>query len=272
MTYERDVMPTEVACLTMLREKTTVPVPKIYACDFSKTHIKSNYFFMEVMEGSVLSEVSRKLSDKDTAQIRRELAYILTQMHSVKGPYFGYFTEEKEKQFATWKEAFYQMVGMVLEDGRRLKKKIPYDRIEHALQAHGDCLETPKVPALVDFDCHEGNIFVKQGADGWHISGIVDLERAFWGDPIGDFPTAFIFCDDIRKEKVLLETYLEKSDEIRAYTGTEVRKFLLYRMYVLTIMIAETFRFGGSVYGKLQEVFARKNLKKTLKELEKLEG
>ena len=92
------------------------------------------------------------------------------------------------------------------------------------------------------------------------------------GDPIGDFPTAFIFCDDIRKEKVLLETYLEKSDEIRAYTGTEVRKFLLYRMYVLTIMIAETFRFGGSVYGKLQEVFARKNLKKTLKELEKLEG
>ena len=272
LTYERDVMPTEVACLTMLREKTTVPVPKIYACDFSKTHIKSNYFFMEVMEGSVLSEVSRKLSDKDTAQIRRELAYILTQMHSVKGPYFGYFTEEKEKQFATWKEAFYQMVGMVLEDGRRLKKKIPYDRIEHALQAHGDCLETPKVPALVDFDCHEGNIFVKQGADGWHISGIVDLERALWGDPIGDFPTAFIFCDDIRKEKVLLETYLEKSDEIRAYTGTEVRKFLLYRMYVLTIMIAETFRFGGSVYGKLQEVFARKNLKKTLKELEKLEG
>lgn len=58
LTYERDVMPTEVACLTMLREKTTVPVPKIYACDFSKTHIKSNYFFMEVMEGSVLSEVS----------------------------------------------------------------------------------------------------------------------------------------------------------------------------------------------------------------------
>ena len=157
-------------------------------------------------------------------------------------------------------------------DESRLKKKIPYDRFEHALQAHGDCLETPKVPALVDFDCHEGNIFVKQGADGWHISGIVDLERAFWGDPIGDFPTAFIFCDDIRKEKVLLETYLEKSDEIRAYTGTEVRKFLLYRMYVLTIMIAETFRFGGSVYGKLQEVFARKNLKKTLKELEKLEG
>ena len=133
LTYERDVMPTEVACLTMLREKTTVPVPKIYACDFSKTHIKSNYFFMEVMEGSVLSEVSRKLSDKDTAQIRRELAYILTQMHSVKGPYFGYFTEEKEKQFATWKEAFYQMVGMVLEDGRRLKKKIPYDRIEHEI-------------------------------------------------------------------------------------------------------------------------------------------
>ena len=160
----------------------------------------------------------------------------------------------------------------MLEDGRRLKKKIPYDRIEHALQAHGDCLETPKVPALVDFDCHEGNIFVKQSADGWHISGIVDLERAFWGDPIGDFPTAFIFCDDIRKEKALLETYLEKSDEIKTYTEMEVRKFLLYRMYVLTIMIAETFRFGGSAYGKLQEAFARKNLKKTLQELERLEG
>ena len=98
-----------------------------------------------------------------------------------------------------------------------------------------------------------------------------DLERAFWGDPIGDFPTAFVFCDDIRKEENFLEAYLEKSDEIKKYTGMEERKFLLYRMYILTIMAAETFRYG-LVYGNLQGAFARINLKKTLKELEKLEG
>ena len=271
LTYERDVMPTEVACLQMLREQTSVPVPQIYAYDFSKTHIESNYFFMEFMEGTVLSAVSKKLADEDTKQIRRELADVLVQTHSVKGSYFGYFTEEKEKQFATWKEAFYQMVGMVLEDSRKRGKKLPYDRIKRALQAHGDCLNTPKIPALVNFDCHEGNIFVKQSADGWHISGIVDLERAFWGDPIGDFPTAFVFCDDIRKEENFLEAYLEKSDEIKKYTGMEERKFLLYRMYILTIMAAETFRYG-LVYGNLQGAFARINLKKTLEELEKLEG
>ena len=271
LTYERDVMPTEVACLKMLKEQTTVPVPQIYAYDFSKTHIMSNYFFMEVMEGTVLSAVSKKLTDEDTRQIRRELADVLVQTNSVKGPYFGYFTEEKEKRFATWEEAFHQMVGMVLEDSRKRGKKLPYDRIEWVLQANEDCLKTPKVPALVNFDCHEGNIFVKRASDGWHISGIVDLERAFWGDPIGDFPTAFVFCEDIRREKDFLEAYLEKSDEIKKYTGMEERKFLLYRMYILTIMAAETFRYD-LIYGKLQEGFARIKLKKTLDKLEKLGG
>ena len=271
LTYEQDIMPTEVAAMELIREQTTVPVPKILAYDFSKQHIRSNYFFMTAMEGQTLSSISRKLDQEQTDRLRRELAGYLAQIHTIRGPYFGYFSEDENRQYKTWKEAFYAMFEMVLTDAKKLGRKLPYERIRRVLRENGDVLETQKVPALVNYDCHEGNIFVKQEADGYHIEGIVDLERAYWGDPIADFPAAFVMGDDIRKEKAFLEEYLEQSAEIKAYTETELRRYLLYRMYLMTIMAAETFRFGF-LYAHLQGGLAKHGVMKCLKELEKYEA
>jgi len=44
LTYEQDVMPTEVECYRLIKEQTTVPLPLILAYDFSKKYCDSNYF------------------------------------------------------------------------------------------------------------------------------------------------------------------------------------------------------------------------------------
>lgn len=265
LTYERDVMPTEVECLRLVRERTTVPVPQVLAYDFSKTRVNSNYFFMTALEGTALSSVSNKMDRVNLKGIKAELAGYLAQIHTIKGAYYGYFTQDPERRFSTWQEAFFHMFEQLLRDAQERNTRLPYAKIRQALSENRACLEELKEPALVNFDCHEGNIYVKEVNGVYQIEGILDLERAFWGDPIGDFPTAFIFTDDIRKEPVFLNTYLKESGK-NGYTDEDAKRFQLYRMYILTIMAAEVFRYDP-LYAIAQGVWARWNLLKCLKKL-----
>ena len=263
LTYERDIMPVEVECYRMIREQTTVPVPEVLAYDFSKRYIESNYFFMTELKGEPFSKVMKKMGQENADRIREELAGYLYQIHGIKGKYFGYFTKDERRQYSTWKEAFFHMFRQILADGREHRVKLPYARIMAALQRHDGSLEDVREPSLVEYDCHEGNIFVKKTGDSYTIEGILDFERAFWGDPIADFPTAFVFTDDIRKETAFLNAYLRVSGR-NAYTETDAVKYQLYRMYILTIMAAETFRYGF-LYGKLQGMWAKWQLRKCLR-------
>lgn len=267
LTYEKNVMPTEVACFQMVAEQTTVPVPRILAYDFSKTHIKSNYFFMTSMEGVTLSSVMRKMDKANLNRIREELAGYLWQIHQIKGPYYGYFTEDKTKQYHTWEKAFLAMFAQLLSDAKEHHTKLPYKRIQEALSQNASYLRELKQPALVEYDCHEGNIFVKEINGEYKIEGILDLERAFWGDPAADFPAAFVFSDDIRKEPVFLTAY-QKAAGKHTFTEADAKRDQLYRMYILTIMATEIFRYGP-LYGKLQHMWAKHGIKKCLKALEK---
>ncbi len=269
LTYEQDVMPTEVKCFQLIEEQTTIPTPKILAYDFSKKHINSNYFFMTAMDGISLNKISRKMEKQNLEKIRTELAGYFAQLHQIKGDYFGYFTDDKKYQYTTWKDAFLHMFDMILKDGREHKVKLPYARIEKVLKDNSKYLEEITTPSLVEYDCHEGNIFVKQVEGEYVIEGILDFERAFWGDPIADFPAAFIMLDDIRKDEAFLNSYLKENKEKKQYTEADAKRYQLYRMYIFTIMAAETFRYGF-LYAHLQGTFSKSIVRKCLKELEQL--
>ncbi len=53
LSYEKDLMPTEVECINLIRENTKVPVPEVLAYDFSRTRIGSDYFFMTKIKARV---------------------------------------------------------------------------------------------------------------------------------------------------------------------------------------------------------------------------
>lgn len=266
LTYEQDIMPVEAACYEMIRQQTTVPVPRVLACDFSRKYLNSNYFFMTELTGEPFSKVIKKLGQEDVDRIRKEMAGYLAQLHNIHGDYFGYFTKEESRQYKTWKMAFFSMFSQILKDSRAHGVKLPYREIQDTLKRHSRLLEDVGTPSLVEYDCHEGNIFVKNAGSGYHIEGILDFERAFWGDPAADFPAAFIFKDDLRKEKAFLAAYMEATGK-KSYTKADENKYQLYRLYILTIMAAETFRYGF-LYGRLQGMWAKSQIKKCLKYLE----
>lgn len=267
LTYEQDIMPTEVACYQLIKEKTSIPIPEILKYDFSKKYIDSNYFFMEELKGVPLSKASKLMNKPSLDKIKSKLAEYLVQLHKIEGNYFGYFTDEKKYQYDTWKNAFLSMFGQLLEDCKFHKVNIPYERIEQALKYNIQFLEEIKKPSLVMFDCHEGNVFVNKRNGEYEIQGIIDFERAFWGDPAADFPAAFIMSDDIRKEEAFLASYFEKSDTKKEYTRDDEIRFQMYRMYILTVMAGETFRYGP-LYAKMQREWAKSGILKCLEILE----
>ncbi|WP_405783383.1 phosphotransferase [Streptomyces sp. NBC_00859] len=63
---------------------------------------------------------------------------------------------------------------------------LPY-RDRRVIAAASGVLDDVSRPALVHFNLWQGNLLLA-GADGERcVSGVVDGERMFWGDPVADF-------------------------------------------------------------------------------------
>jgi thiamine kinase-like enzyme len=154
-----------------------------------------------------------------------------------------------------------------LADGKAHGIKMPYDRYEKMMAEKAVYLEDIKEPALVDFDLWPGNIFVKEVSGEYVIEGIIDFERAYWGDPMADFPPALMILKNLRQEPEFWNTYCEKANLNHELTKEDDIRQKLYSLYIWTIMTLETFRYDF-LYGRLQQAFSRKYALKYLKELE----
>ncbi len=266
LTYEKDPMFTEIEVYKMIAEKTAIPAPRILAFDFSKKHIASNYFFMTALEGKAMNKC-KKISKENIKELKKEIAGYLAQLHQIHGEYFGYFTLDKQYQYKTWKEAFVHMMTMILNDGKRNGIKLPYERYEKVLYEKSKYLDDIKEASLVDYDLWAGNVFVKQQGEQFVIEGIIDFERAFWGDPLADFGGSFMLLDHIYEEKEVWKVYQEKAGLNTGITKEIQIRRAFYNLYIYTIMAVETFRYDF-LYRKIQTFFSVKNIKKYLNELE----
>jgi len=181
--YEKGIMRAEVEVLRLLRARTEVPVPEVFAYDTSRRLIDNDYYLMSYVPGVSLFKLRHSLSANDRHAIDFRAGQYLRQINSIEGRAYGYFAQSKHQR-PTWREAFDTMLGHVLQDGRDagVELPLPYAEIDARLAAHFACLEQVAAPALVHWDLWDGNIFVDPETK--MITGILDCERALWGDPL----------------------------------------------------------------------------------------
>ncbi|OXM64830.1 phosphotransferase family protein [Amycolatopsis vastitatis] len=166
----------------------------------------------------------------DRPRLRRELGGIVAGLHEVTGEGFGYL---REPLHPTWPAAFTSMVDTVLADAVRYGVRLPRPAAEiaHLVRRHEPLLELVTTPVLVHFDLWDGNILV----EGGRVSGIIDAERAFWGDPVAEFVSLTLFRD---LDTELVEGYRAAGGPVR-WDAPARRRLALYRVYLDLIMVAE---------------------------------
>lgn len=237
--HKRDILKTEVYAYQMLQEQ-KIPIPKLYGYDFSKTYLPCDYFLMEKMNGRTWYE---HWPIRDPG-LMRALGKYTARMHKVGLDWFGELSDDPAKRFHSWGAAFTAMVEEALESIRAQQLKLPFDAIRSAVTSRRLMLDAVEKPSLVNFDLWAGNVFVEKREDGYDLTGMIDFERSFLGDPLASFSSALLLYDDVEKETAFLEGYNKASEKKLVITDADREKMVLYEMFMYLRSYAETHRYG----------------------------
>lgn len=190
LSYEHDIMATEVAAMQLMKSKGTVPVPEVYAYDNSRNLISSDFFFMEKIIGQPYNEIKEELSPQQRSCIEEELGRYSRIINEIQGDHFGLFNVSSKIKGTSWRETFQNLIGNLLDDARRLEAKmpIPIEKIEAEINSRIHVMDVVTEPRLVHWDLWDGNVFVREGS----IVALIDWERALWGDHLMEYYFRYI--------------------------------------------------------------------------------
>lgn len=183
MANEVNLMDAEVKAMRMVGEKNTIKVPQVQYYDISGTICSGKYFFMEALQGQSYSTLKEKLTEAERSIINEETGQIAEKLTRIKGSSFGLLADEAHR-FTCLYDFLQYLIQNVLEDAARkaIVMDVSAGEILERLAQNRAIFDAVTQPTLVHWDMWDGNIFVKDG----HISGIIDWERALWGEAFMD--------------------------------------------------------------------------------------
>ena len=242
LTYEHGLMGTEATFYDLVGRTTEVTVPQVVAVNFERRVVDGDYLVMSHLDGAGWDSSHALLGPGDHARLRRDLGRLTGSLHTVTGTgtEFGYPQHPGPTEGDSWRAAFGRMLDDVLADARRYGVTLPVDP-EELLTVIGRrawLLDTVTVPALVHFDLWEGNILLAERDGRPEISGIIDGERAFWGDPLADLVSPALF-GDIADDADFLAGYRSAVGPSFELTPQALQRIAMYRIYLDLVMLVE---------------------------------
>jgi len=240
LTYEADLLRSEALFFDATRHLSSFPVPEMLHLDCSHRFVEGDACFSRLVEGETWWRLRRRMPRREVARLRGELGSAVAELHTVTGPSFGYPQPGAQASAPSWREAFTAMVDNILADARRWKVRLPVDAesVRRALARHAHLLDACGQPVLVHFDLWAGNVLLGAGPQGRRISGIVDGERMFFGDPVAEFASLALF-GDIEDDRAFLAAYdLGRGTPLVFDDGLR-RRLSLYKAYLYLIMVTE---------------------------------
>lgn len=241
MRYEHGILGTEELVYRLAADRPELRMPRVLLSDVTREHLDTDVLVVSHLDG-VPWDTLDALAPEQRDAIVRELGGVMAHLHRVTGPTFGY-PASLALQAGTWPEAFTAMTEGLLADGATWSVPLPVDRVRAAWARHHDALAEITTPRLVHTDLWPGNVFVDP--ESLRITGIIDTERSFWGDPLFELAGA----DQLGAgpaPRALVEGYAAAGGRLAA-TGSPVAgaltaadaRLLLYRSYMYLVMTVE---------------------------------
>lgn len=246
---EINLMKAEISAMKLVSEKCSFKVADIQFYDNTNTICDGNYFFMEKMQGNNFFFVRKDMPEKESALIDTEIGKISRELSYIQNSEFGFLGDDK--RYNSLFEFVKQMLQNLISDAKKREIDILYDEqtFMNQLENQKSAFEKVHNASLVHWDMWEGNVFVKDG----HVSGIIDWERALWGEP---------FMDDRfrihNRDKKFLEGFGQTS-----FSEDELKRLRWYDIILYLTMMIEV--FYREFDDKGQYFWAKEMLEKVMK-------
>ena len=235
LTYELDLVRTEAAVYRLAADRADLLMPNVLLTDFTRTVLAGDVLVVSHLDGIPLIDAG-ELAAGTADAVQRDLGAFMARLHTVRGDRFGYPNLEAGLHAPTWPEAFTLMVGALLDDAQRWGTPLPSDDIRDTLDRHLDALATITIPSLVHMDLWAANVFIDPATA--ELTGIIDTERAVWGDPLLELAGA----DQLGlgpAPAALLRGYAGAGGELALGTASGRTRMLLYRLYLTLVLLVE---------------------------------
>lgn len=233
LTYESDIIAREVEFYRLIAEKTDVKTPKIYYYDDTLSIIPTKYFIMEKLDSKPLNTV--KLSKPERQRVNKLIGEMVAKLHTVKGNGFGY---EQNGLYSNWYLALRSMVENLINDCARLNKKCKKGaKLLEFIDKSKAILENVD-SVYTHYDIWDGNIFYKNDNGEIELT-LIDTERGFWGDGIGDFVSIELMTALNKKKSVI--GYNKLAEKPISFTRDEMIRYYIMTAYLGLIVYTEKF-------------------------------
>jgi aminoglycoside phosphotransferase (APT) family kinase protein len=233
LSHEHDLLRAE-ALVYELAHPRGVAVPRVLLTDWTRAQLPGDAVVVTHLDGVPLA--GAELAGDAATTARRGVGAAMARLHAIERAPFGY-PGKPAFQGATWREAFGRMVEALLADADRWRVALPAADVRGALDRHGAALDAVTRPALVHTDLWPGNVFVDPASGA--LTGVIDPERAIFGDPLVDV----VGCDPFGRSQddaTLLGGYAQAAGAPLDVDSASARaRLALYRLWLAIVMTVE---------------------------------
>ena len=224
---EINLMEAEVTAMKLVRENCSFKVADVLAYDCSKTICDGDYFFMEKLPGTNYSFIKDKMPEETKRNLAKEIGVISRQLCSITNPQFGFLGDKN--RYDSLADFVCTMLTNLISDGQ--KKNVDLgcdtDRLMEEFEKEKHIFDEVQYATLVHWDMWEGNVFIEDD----HVSGIIDWERAMWGEA---------FMDDRFRKHNRNKDFLVGFDK-QNFTESELKRLRWYDIILYMTMMVEVF-------------------------------
>ena len=188
----------------MRREHTTFPffasiaslIPTTILADFTHQIVARDYVLQTFLEGERWSDIEDELTEDENIVLWQQCGEIVKRIHSTTGEQFGY--PYPGKQFANWHDVILDRFFRVAQSLKEYESDLPsFATITNLVNSTPSIFNEVHTPSLLHGDLWTFNLLVRRENERPLITGVLDTERAWWGDPLADW---IMFCLSIRNE------------------------------------------------------------------------
>ncbi|WP_187365303.1 phosphotransferase family protein [Cellulosimicrobium cellulans] len=185
----RDRLPAEVTALGLLRDVPGVPVPVVRA--HGVTAGGAAYVLMSRLGGARWADRRATLGAAATTGLTAAVGAVLRRVHTVTGLFFGDLAAAGPRRAGAGDRVTARADELLTAYRRVGGPTVVGEGVRALLAERRDALDADVVPVLCHRDLVDGNVLVDD-RDPTRVSGIVDLERAAWDDPVADLALTLV--------------------------------------------------------------------------------